>query len=152
MSLNRSRHAIFKPPNALNLSRTHAEKDARESDFIDSPLPALVSGPIPFDVLSLTSLGELWLNDNALTGTIPPIDRLGDLRVLRLGGNAFRGCVPRDVAQRCDDGALDCASAEPLDDFPYYRLTNATVFDQSCGVLWMCGEKAGSALCSAPRP
>ena len=57
-----------------------------------------LSGSVPADLgnlTNLTNLTNLWLRDNRLSGQIPP--SLGDLPSLqrvRIGGNAFTGCIP----------------------------------------------------------
>ena len=110
------------------------------------------TGTIPSALLKLSDLNQLWLNNNTLTGTITPdlMSRLDSLAALRLGGNALVGCIPADLARKCGDGTLDCASAESIDEPPYYRLTEAGVGDQACGVLKRCGEPPAEAACASP--
>ena len=85
----------------------------------------------------LTNLRDLSLQNNTLSGTIPTAltSQLEALTVLRLGTNALRGCVPRDLSLKCsDDGTLDCGN----------------IFDQACGRLWVCEEEEENEACAVP--
>lgn len=46
----------------------------------------------------MANLIDLWLNDNALTGLIPPeLGDLGNLESLNLGNNRLAGPIPPDL-------------------------------------------------------
>lgn len=60
-----------------------------------------LSGTIPAALGALKHLELLWIEDNDLTGGIPP--EIGDLSGLR---NALTGCLPYRLAQARDDGKL----------------------------------------------
>ena len=54
-----------------------------------------LSGEIPAELGSLSSLQELWLWQNQLSGEIPAeLGNLGNLEAIRLAGNQLTGCVP----------------------------------------------------------
>ena len=110
------------------------------------------TGTIPSALLKLSDLNQLWLNNNTLTGHITPdlTSRLDSLAGLGLGGNALVGCIPADLARKCGNGTIDCASAESFDEPPYFRLTEGGASDQACGVLKRCGEPAAEAACASP--
>ena len=110
----------------------------------------------------LTNLREIWLQNNTLSGTIPTAltSQLGALAVLRLGHNALRGCVPRDLSLKCSDGTLDCAvqacnsEVFPVD-YTFTRQcwpTDQDIFDQACGKLWVCGEEENEACAALAVP
>ncbi len=46
----------------------------------------------------------MWLNDNELTGEIPPeLGELTKLEDLRFGGNQFSGCVPEELKEWAEE-------------------------------------------------
>ena len=60
-------------------------------------------GSIPAELGDLTSLTNLWLNGNELSGEIPAeLDRLSNLVRWRMAGNDFTGCVPAGLAAVSD--------------------------------------------------
>ena len=94
----------------------------------------------------LTNLFDISLQNNTLSGTIPTAltSQLDALTVLRLGHNALRGCVPRDLSLKCsDDGTLDCYSSNSPAQDP------GDIFDQACGRLWVCEEEEENEACAA---
>ena len=69
-----------------------------------------LTGVIPPELGKLTDLRTLELAGNALTGRIP--SELGGLDILRLAGNDFHGCAPRElhrVSNHDIDDGLICA-------------------------------------------
>ena len=62
-----------------------------------------LSGPIPTQLATLTSLQKLGLGDNQLSGTIPPgLSALTDLRKLALGFNQLSGSIPTQLSALTD--------------------------------------------------
>ena len=53
-----------------------------------------LSGPLPAELGSLTSLTTLDLSDNQLSGTIPDLSSLTQLQTLNLGDNQLSGTIP----------------------------------------------------------
>ena len=53
-----------------------------------------LSGPLPAELGSLTSLTTLDLSDNQLSGTIPDLSSLTQLQNLNLGDNQLSGTIP----------------------------------------------------------
>ena len=55
-----------------------------------------LSGPIPLEVTHLTSLKELYLNQDPLTGPVPPeLGNLTNLIELEIEDNELTGSVPQ---------------------------------------------------------
>jgi len=52
------------------------------------------TGAVPATISSLIDLRQLWLQDNALTGTVPDLSAASELVVLRLTDNQFTGQIP----------------------------------------------------------
>jgi hypothetical protein len=77
------------------LVRAHSHEDV--STFFPLPSyhpPSLLTGPIPTELLLLTDLNVLKLDDNKLTGTIPVGLWSMNLTDLELGENLFTGTLP----------------------------------------------------------
>ncbi|KAK1561005.1 hypothetical protein Q3G72_033329 [Acer saccharum] len=56
-----------------------------------------LSGSLSESVANLTSLQNLWLGGNKLSGSIPEMNTLKDLRTLHLENNQFKGSIPRSL-------------------------------------------------------
>ncbi|KAJ9540289.1 hypothetical protein OSB04_026795 [Centaurea solstitialis] len=57
-----------------------------------------MTGSIPSDLTKLTSLEELWLDGNALTGSIPDFMGCPNLRIIHLENNQLSGHLPSSLA------------------------------------------------------
>ena len=56
-----------------------------------------LAGTIPAEITKLDALTNLTLTDNDLTGEIPDLSGLDNLKLLVLGGNAFTGGIPASL-------------------------------------------------------
>lgn len=56
-----------------------------------------LTGTIPSEILALTALEQLDLNDNRLTGTVEGVTNLVNLNFLQLHNNFFTGTVPSGI-------------------------------------------------------
>ncbi|XP_071690581.1 probable LRR receptor-like serine/threonine-protein kinase At1g67720 [Rutidosis leptorrhynchoides] len=57
-----------------------------------------LTGNIPLDLTKLTSLEELWLDGNALTGPIPDFTECRNLKIIHLENNRLSGDIPSSLA------------------------------------------------------
>lgn len=65
------------------------------------------NGSIPFEYISLPNLSQLELQENLLTGTIPPFNQT-TLTVFNVSGNHFEGPIPETlVLQRLPQSSFD---------------------------------------------
>ena len=63
-----------------------------------------LTGRVPPELGQLTNLQLLWLSTNELSGPIPSeLGQLTNLQTLRLGNNQLTGCVPETLAGWVDD-------------------------------------------------
>lgn len=69
-------------------------------------------GSLPTSLAKLTQLQQMWLYDNALTGTIPSNDFLSltKLSILALGENQLQGSVPNELCVSIPKLETDCPS------------------------------------------
>ncbi|KAM6540741.1 hypothetical protein CsatB_005188 [Cannabis sativa] len=58
-----------------------------------------LSGTLSPTIANLTALNHIWLRGNKLSGTIPEMWSLKDLRSLHLENNQFEGPVPKSLSQ-----------------------------------------------------
>ena len=100
-----------------------------------------MQGSIPLALLNITGLISLRLSTNQLTGEIPAdvLTRFPGIRILRLGDNDLRGCVPENLHLACKEAALDCRSFNAT---TYTNIEGTSAADQACGPLPVCGEEA----------
>lgn len=53
-----------------------------------------LTGVIPFDIQNMDALTELWLDGNSLTGPIPDISNLINLKIMHIENNRLNGPLP----------------------------------------------------------
>jgi Leucine-rich repeat (LRR) protein len=58
-----------------------------------------ISGTLPDELFSITSMEHLSLHDNQLERTLSGISRLKNLATLNLGGNMFSGNIPSAIGE-----------------------------------------------------
>lgn len=76
------------------------------------------AGSIPTDV-DAPNLTDLWLQENDLTGAIPPqLGTLSNLRVLYLQGNALTGPIPSELSKLTNLGELNLNSNQLTGSIP----------------------------------
>lgn len=56
-----------------------------------------LTGEIPTELNNLEGLTELWLDNNLLTGPIPGMSKLVNLKILHLENNRLTGSIPNDL-------------------------------------------------------
>ncbi|XP_071719875.1 probable LRR receptor-like serine/threonine-protein kinase At1g67720 [Rutidosis leptorrhynchoides] len=72
----------------------------REPKIISVKLSGMnLTGPIPSDLTKLTSLEQLWLDGNALTGPIPDFTGCPNLKIIHLENNQLSGNIPSSLAE-----------------------------------------------------
>ena len=97
-----------------------------------------LTGSIPAELGSLTNLTELQLRSNQLTGSIPAeLGDLTNLTELQLRSNQLTGCIPaglRDVPDNDLDelGLADCASGDAATD----RAALVAFYNATGGANW----------------
>ncbi|KAA8518805.1 hypothetical protein F0562_016421 [Nyssa sinensis] len=57
-----------------------------------------LTGIIPSNMMKLSSLVELWLDGNSLTGSIPDFTGCADLKIIHLENNQLTGALPSSLA------------------------------------------------------
>ncbi|GAQ89064.1 hypothetical protein KFL_004840040 [Klebsormidium nitens] len=66
--------------------------------YLDLSFNKLLSGPIPNELGKLSSLTDLFLNNNYLSGSIPlEVGNLAKLSILSLSSNRFAGPIPPEL-------------------------------------------------------
>lgn len=109
------------PPTFLK-NITFLHKLSLRYNFLSGPLPDLTNlnhlqfvflsnnhfnGSIPSEYISLPNLSQLELQENLLTGTIPPFNQT-TLTVFNVSGNHFEGPIPETlVLQRLPQSSFD---------------------------------------------
>ncbi len=96
-----------------------------------------LTGPIPPELGSMTQLRRLWLSNNRLSGTIPAeLTRLTNLNLLLLYGNNLVGCVPPGLRSITTNDISSLRLADCREGPPAPTGLDASLTGETFSVSW----------------